>query len=160
MKSLNISLWNIQGLKSSVFGLKSKNPDFMREIHDLDVIILQENLVLEGMSPLAVPQDTEKIILSSVKLKSTTQGRDSGGMIIWTKSDLSIELVKREQYHPVAENQKRHNINISARLPVCHIHTSPGVLPISKRKLFKNIEQEISHFPGPGKCAAYGRLQF
>ncbi len=42
MKSLSISLWNIQGLKSSVFGLKSKNPDFMREIHDLDVIILQE----------------------------------------------------------------------------------------------------------------------
>ncbi len=30
MKSLSISLWNIQGLKSSVFGLKSKNPDFMR----------------------------------------------------------------------------------------------------------------------------------
>ncbi len=42
MKSLSISLWNIQGLKSSVFGLKRKNPDFMREIHDLDVIILQE----------------------------------------------------------------------------------------------------------------------
>ncbi len=59
MKSLSISLWNIQGLKSSVFGLKRKNPDFMREIHDLDVIIYKKPGV-EEKSPLAAPQDTDK----------------------------------------------------------------------------------------------------
>ncbi len=102
---LNISLWNIQGLKSSVFGLKSKNPDFMKEIHDLDVIILQETWC-RGDESTGCPSGYREIILSSVKLKSTTQGRDSGGMIIWTKSELSIELVKRT-VPPVAENQKK-----------------------------------------------------
>lgn len=42
MKSFSISLWNIQGLNSSVFGVKSWNPAFIKEIRDIDILILRE----------------------------------------------------------------------------------------------------------------------
>ncbi len=158
MKSLSISLWNIQGLKSSVFGLKSKNPDFVREIHDLDVINLQETWC-RGEESTGCPSGYREMILSSVKLTSTTQGRDSGGIIIWTKSELAIELVKSGQYHMWLKIKKRHYINISARLSVCHIHTTPGV-SLFPRGNFSKHRARNQPFPGPGKCAAYGRLQF
>ncbi len=157
MKSLSISLWNIQGLKSSVFGLKSKNPDFMREIHDLDVIILQETWC-RGEESTGCPSGYREMILSSVKLTSTTQGRDSGGIIIWTKSELAIECQKWTVPH-VAENKKRHYINISARLSVCHIHTTPWV-SLFPRGNFSKYRARNQPFPGPGKCAAYGWLKF
>ncbi len=154
MKSLNISLWNIQGLKSSVFGLKSKNPDFMREIHDLDVIILQETWC-RGDESTGCPSGYRETILSSVKLKSTTQGRDSGGMIIWTKSDLSIELVKREQYH-LWLKIKKGIISTSQPVFLCAIYIPPLESPYFQEETFQNIEQEISHFQAQGNVLLMG----
>ncbi len=154
MKSLRISLWNIQGLKSSVFGLKSKNPDFMREIHDLDVIILQE-IWCRGEESTGCPSGYREIILSSVNLKSTTQGRDSGGIIIWTTSELAIELVKSGQYHMWLKIKKG-IISTSQPVFLCAIYIPPHESPYFQEETFPNIEQENQPFPGPGKCAAYG----
>uniref|UniRef100_A0A9J8AFQ2 ribonuclease H n=1 Tax=Cyprinus carpio carpio TaxID=630221 RepID=A0A9J8AFQ2_CYPCA len=123
MKSLSISLWNIQGLKSSIFGLKSKNPDFMREIDDLDIIILQETWC-RGDESTGCPSGYREIILSSVKLRSTTQGRDSGG-----KKDI---------------------ISTSQPVFLCAIYIPPLESPYFQEETFQNLEQEISHFQAQG----------
>ena len=97
MKSFTVSCWNIQGLRSSAFGLKSKNPDFTREIADSDVVILQETWS-RGDEPTGCPYGYREIIVPSTKLKGVTQGRDSGGMLIWYKITHSIEVIKRGEF--------------------------------------------------------------
>ncbi len=120
----------------------------MRETHDLDVIILQETWC-RGDESTGCPSGYREIILSSVKLKSTTQGRDSGGMIIWTKSELSIELVKREQYH-LWLKIKKGIISTSQPVFLCAIYIPPLESPYFQEETFQNIEQEISHFQAQG----------
>ncbi len=137
MKSLSFSTWNIQGLNSSVFGLKSRHSDFMKDLEDIDVIILQETWC-RGDVFTGCPSGYREIILPSVKLTSVTQGRDSGGMIIWIKSELAIELVKRDQYHLWLKNTKRNNISISACFPMCHIYTPPRVSVFPRGNLPKH----------------------
>ena len=46
MRSFHISCWNIQGLHSSAFELKSRNPEFMKSINDIDIIVLTESDLL------------------------------------------------------------------------------------------------------------------
>lgn len=140
MKSLSLSTWNIQVLNSSVFGLKSRHSDFMKDLEDIDVIILQETWC-RGDVFTSCPSGYREIILPSVKLTSVTQGRDSGGMIIWIKSELAIELVKRDQYHLWLKIQKG---IISASQPVflCAIYIPPSSLRISKRKPFKTLNKK------------------
>ncbi len=91
---------------------------------------------VEEISPLAVPQDTETLYYLQSNSNPPHRERDSGGIIIWTNSELSIELVKSEQYH-VAENKKRHYINISARLSVCHIYIPPLESPYFQEETFQ-----------------------
>ncbi len=131
MKSLSFSTWNIQGLNSSVFGLKSRHSDFMKDLEDIDVIILQETWC-RGDVVTGCPSGYREIILPSVKLTSVTQGRDSGGMIIWIKSELAIELVKRDQYHLWLKTQKG---IISASQPVflCAIYIPPPRVSVFPR---------------------------
>jgi hypothetical protein len=42
MKSFYVACWNLQGSKCSAFGLKSRNPEFLKEIDDVDIVELQE----------------------------------------------------------------------------------------------------------------------
>ncbi len=136
---------------SSIISIYRCVPVCVRGLHRWIVQTLEW---CRGDKSTGCPSGYREIILSSVKLKSTTQRRDSGGIIIWTKSELSIELVKSEQYH-VAENKKRHYINISARLSVCHIHTTLGVSLFPRRNFSKHRARN-QPFPDPGKCAVYG----
>ncbi len=136
---------------SSIISIYRCVPVCVRGLHRWIVQTLEW---CRGDKSTGCPTGYREIILSSVKLKSTTQGRDSGGIIIWTNSELSIELVKSEQYH-VAENKKRHYINISARLSVCHIYTTLGVSLFSRRNFSKHRARNRP-FPDPGKCAVYG----
>ncbi|XP_056588353.1 uncharacterized protein LOC130408891 [Triplophysa dalaica] len=156
MKSLSFSTWNIQGLNSSVFGLKSRNSDFMKDLEDIDVIILQETWC-RGDVFTGCPSGYREIILPSVKLTSVTQGRDSGGMILWIKSKLAIELVKKDQYHLWLKVQKG---IISASQPVflCAIYIPPLESPYFQEETFQNIEQEISHFQAQGNVLLMGDL--
>ncbi len=38
--SLKISCWNVQGFRSSIFGVKSQHSDFKKEILNSDIIIV------------------------------------------------------------------------------------------------------------------------
>ncbi len=108
---------------------------------------------VEEMCSLSV----REIILPSVKLTSVTQGRDSGGMIIWIKSELAIELVKRDQYHLWLKIQKG-IISASQHVFLCAIYIPPPPLesPYFQEETFQNTEQEISHFQAQGKVLLMG----
>jgi len=95
------------------------------------------------------------MILSSVKLTSTTQGRDSGGIIIWTKSELAIELVKSGQYHMWLKIKKG-IISTSQPVFLCAIYIPPHESPYFQEETFPNIEQEISHFQAQGNVLLMG----
>ncbi len=93
--SLKISCWNIQGLRSSIFGVKSQHSDFKREIQNSDIIILQETWNVRDLST-GCPIGFREIILPSTKLRGVTQGRDSGGMLIWYRTEL-IDSIKSKK---------------------------------------------------------------
>ncbi len=86
---------------------------------------------------------------------SKWQTRDSGGMIIWTKSELSIELVKREQYH-LWLKIKKGIISTSQPVFLCAIYIPPLESPYFQEETFQNIEQEISHFQAQGNVLLMG----
>ncbi len=93
--SLKISCWNIQGLRSSIFDVKSQHSDFKREIQNSDIIILQETWNVRDLST-GCPIGFREIILPSTKLRGVTQGRDSGGMLIWYRTEL-IDSIKSKK---------------------------------------------------------------
>ena len=101
-KEKKVACWNLRGLKSSAFGLKSKNPDFLKEIDDVDIVVLQETWCRGDVST-GCPLGYREIIIPCTKLKGIKQGRDSRGMLIWYKSELItsnrrlLYLVKNQQ---------------------------------------------------------------
>ena len=98
MKPFTISMWNIQGLNSSMFGCKSESPEFRANTKDTDIIILQETWCRSG-SVTHCPPNYREIIVSSVKLPTVKRGRDSGGIIIWYKEEMAnyITTIKFER---------------------------------------------------------------
>ncbi len=86
---LNIVVfWNIQGLCSKTFGLKSTNTDFLNSITNVDILILTETWCRSDVSTQC-PASYSEIIVPSWKLNSIHRGRDSGGLVIWIKNDLA-----------------------------------------------------------------------
>ena len=66
MKSFNVACWNLQGLKFSAFGLQSRNPDFLKVIDDIDIVVLQETWSRGDVST-GCPLGYREIILPSTK---------------------------------------------------------------------------------------------
>ena len=93
MKSLSVSMWNIQGLNSSTFGLKSLALEFNKNLKDVDVIILQETWCKADVVTHC-PTGYREVIVPSQKHSSVNRGRDSGGLIIWYKSELHNLIAK------------------------------------------------------------------
>ncbi|KAI2665784.1 hypothetical protein H4Q32_022882 [Labeo rohita] len=77
-------------------------------------------------------------------------------MIIWTKTKLPIELVKRDQY------QLWLKINISTSQPVflCAIYIPPLESPYFQEETFQNIEQEFSHLQDLGNVLTGDKSDF
>ena len=84
MKSFSMSLWNIQGLNSYLFCLKSRNLDFLDKVNNVDIVILQETWC-KGDAPTGCPPNYREFIVPSTKLNGVTRGRDSGEMLMWYK---------------------------------------------------------------------------
>lgn len=90
-------------MRSSTFGLKSRNPDFNSEIKNSDINILQETWSRGGG-----PAGYRELISPSIKLPGVTQGRDSGGMLIWYRPNLAhaIKVAKTGQFYTWLEMYK------------------------------------------------------
>ena len=74
MKSLTVTLWNIQGIKSSSFGFKTTALEFKKNIKNMDIIILQETWCRNGEMTLC-PTGYCEIVISSRKHAKVTRGR-------------------------------------------------------------------------------------
>ncbi len=100
MKTLTITLWNIQGINSSSLGCKTKTLDIKKSVLDIDIIILQETWRRTDEVSLSPPGYCE-ISISSQKHANITRGRDSGGTIIWYKIEIAkyIQIIKKEETH-------------------------------------------------------------
>lgn len=158
MKSLTITCWNIQGLRTSAFGLKSRNSDFIRELKDSDIIVLQETWCREDVST-GRPQKYNEIIIPSTKNPTITQGRDSGGMIIWYKSELihSLEIIKKaESYIWLKINKKM--LCVEQHVYMCEVYIPPSESPYYNPDVFSILEEDINHYKSMGNILICGDL--
>lgn len=158
MTSFSISAWNIQGLNSYLFGLKSRNLDFLDKVTGVDIIILQETWC-KGEVPTGCPPNYREIIVPSTKLNGVTQGRDSGGMLVWYKSQLadSIEIKKKGKYHIWLKLEKG-IISSEKSIFLCAIYIPPIESPYFDEEIFSTIEEETSHFQAQGSVLIMGDL--
>ena len=67
MRSFHKSCWNIQGLHSSTFELKSGNPEFINSIKDVDIIVLTETWCQNNLLTHCPPGYNE-VMVPSLKL--------------------------------------------------------------------------------------------
>ena len=90
-------MWNIHGLNSSTFGLKSLALEL--NLKDVDIIILQGTWCKADVVTHC-PTGYREVIVPSQKHSSVNRGRDSGGLIIWYKSEKNrIDPLKIHKYH-------------------------------------------------------------
>ena len=108
MKSFMISFWNIQGLYSSTFDLKTTDPDFLNSIKDIDILILLETWC-RCDAVTRCPSGCSGITEPSFKLSTVWRGRDSGGMMTWIKADLTknITTIKSKNHIWLKMNKHR-----------------------------------------------------
>ncbi len=156
--TLSISMWNIQGLNSSAFGLKSLNTEFQKSIKEMDIIILQETWS-RADAITHCPPNYREIILPSQKLSTVRQGRDSGGQIIWYKSKFHnhINTVKQGKYYTWL---KIHKELLSSRKDIflCAIYIPPSESPYYSEDMFSTLEEETNHFQAQGNVLICGDL--
>ena len=88
-ESFVISQWNVQGLNSPAFGLKSNNSEFTDELKKSDIIILMERWD-RGDLPTGCPPRYGELTVNLRKLPGVTQGRNSRRIHIWFKADTQI----------------------------------------------------------------------
>ena len=158
MRSLIISSWNIQGLYSSTFGFKGTNIDFLANMSDVDIIILLETWC-KNDTDTHCPTHYREILLPSLKQKNIKHGRDSGGVIIWYKDDLSAYLteIKRASTH-IWLKLNKHIIDCENELYICAAYTPPIESPYYEDNFFEDLHHEIRHFQAQGNVVLIGDL--
>ncbi len=131
--TVSISMWNIQGLNSTAFGLKSLNTEFQKSIKEMDIIILQETWS-RADAITHCPPNYREIILPSQKLNTVRQGRDSGGVIIWYKSKFHnhINTVKQGKYYTWLKSTR--NCSHPEKIHSCVLYTSRHQSPPTTAK--------------------------
>jgi hypothetical protein len=154
-----ISSWNIQGLRSSASGLKSRNPDFIKEIGNTDNVILQETWY-RGDGPTGCPQCYRELVVPSTKLPGVKQGRDSaGGILISYRADLThtIKIVKTGMFYIWLEMNKE-TISTEKNFLLCATYVPSIESPYFNNDSFSILEGLSNHFPAQGHTLVCGDL--
>ena len=97
--NLNMSFWNINGYKSSIFGNKFTDPDFVEEIQKSDFVGMGETHIHDGiLEELVIPGF---VLLKNRKgLKCLRSPKSYGGIAVFVKPET------QNLFHPVeTENQ-------------------------------------------------------
>ena len=156
--SFSVSSWNIQGICSSVFGLKSTNPDFLKNIRNVDIMILNETWN-QNQNQSNCPNDYIELIIPSVKHKHIKNGRDSGGLLIWYKGEYKdyISPVKKGTNHiwiKIHSNILENNRDVY----LCAIYVPPSNSPYFAEEVFEELQKEISFYQSLGSILICGDL--
>jgi len=158
MRSLHISCWNIQGLHSSTFELKSEDPEFIKSIKDVDLIILTETWC-KNDSLIHCPPGYNEIMVPSIKFKNIRKGRTSGGILVWYKEDLcsQISTVKQGKSHIWLRIDQ--TLGITDRdLYLCAIYIPPVDSPYFEEDIFDTLHSETAYFQAQGNVLLTGDL--
>ena len=158
MKSLTVTLWNIQGIKSSSFGFKTTALEFKKNIKNMDIIILQETWCRNGEMTLC-PTGYCEIVISSRKHSKVTRGRDSGGIIIWYKTEIAnfITTSKIEESHVWLKINKKLT-QTESDIFLCALYIPPSESPYYNEEIFENLHSQINDFQAQGKVLICGDL--
>ena len=156
MSSFNISCWNIQGLWSSVFGLKSTDPEFLKNISDAHILVFVETWCRED-TVTHCPSGYGEIIVPSIKLKTVRRGRDSGGILVWYKAELKqfITVTKKDQSHIWIKLNKK-IANWEKDIYLCAAYSAPHESPYHNEEFFNTLHTEICHFQAQGNVLLCG----
>lgn len=147
--SLSILAWNIQGLHSSTFGLKTADPYFMSSIKNIDIVILTETWS-DKNNASNCPCNYNTLVIPPLKQPKAKSGRLSGGIIIWYKENLTqqIQLIKKGKYHIWLKISD--NTTYNQPLFLCAIYIPPPNSPYCEENAFEKLQNEILHFQTKG----------
>ncbi|KAI4885658.1 hypothetical protein NFI96_003646 [Prochilodus magdalenae] len=151
-----LSCWNIQGLHSSVFGLKSTDPEFLKNTVGVDIIILTETWCRED-TPTHCPSGYCEVIVPSLKLSTVHRGRDSGGLLVWYRRDLAdhISAVKLGKSHCWIKLNRLIGLSETDTF-LCAVYTPPIESPYYDEEDVHTLHTEISHFQAQGNVLLCG----
>ncbi len=144
--TLSISMWNIQGLNSSAFGLKSLNTEFQKSIKEMDIIILQETCRADAITHC--PPNYREIIYH----KPTGKRLRRTNNLVQIKISQPHQHSKARQILHLAQNPQGTALIQKRYIPVCHIHPAIRV-PLLQRRHVLHIRGRDEPLPGPGKRA-------
>ena len=138
-------------MRSSAFGQKNRNPDFIKDIGNADIAILQETWY-RGDRLTGFP-------LGYRELPGVKQGRASGGMQIYYGADLThyIKLVKTGTFYIWLEINKE-IISTEKNVLMCAPYISPVESPYFNDDRFSILEGEINNFQAQGHVQVCGDL--
>ena len=151
MKPLTISMWNIQGIRSSLYGPKYNSKHFLENTIDFDFLILQETWCRTDTDIHCPPNYTE-ILVPSVKNPGIKRGRDSGGIIIWHKSEISKHTTIVNSDHSIIWIEISKNRHRQSFLSMHGIY-SPHRLSLLQRGNIPQPPHPDLQVSGTGKCA-------
>jgi len=110
-----------------------------------------------GVKLTLLPTFPAIIIVPSQKHSNPNRGRKSGGLIIWYKSDLHIQIdpIKMGKYC-IWLKLKNELLLADRELFVCAIYIPPSESPYFSEDTFHTLETEISHFQAQGNALICG----
>lgn len=158
MSTLHISCWNIQGLYSSTFGIKSIQPEFLENIENVDILILTETWCRTDMQTHC-PKGYHEIVIPSLKNKNVNHGRDSGGILVWYREKLAnhISITQTGKSHCWVELKSNSGM-LTNNLYLCAIYIPPIDSPYYEEEYMNNLYTDISHFQAQGNVLLCGDL--
>lgn len=154
--TLSIISWNIQGLNSSIFGLKTADSTFQSSIKNIDIIVLLETWANKD-SATGCPCNYKELIIPPLKQPKLKHGRLSGGIIVWHKNALSdhIHPIKRGNSHIWLKVTNTTSDSDQA-LYICAIYMPPLNSPYYDELSFGNLHSEILEFQAKGSILLCG----
>ena len=157
MNPFKMSMWNIQGIRSSLYGPKCNSKDFLENTIDFDFLNLQETWCRTDTDIPCTPNDIE-IFVPSVKNPGIKRGRDSGGIIIWHKSEIS-------KHTTIINSETTFWIKISKNISgtdrdwfQCTVYIPPIDSPNYSEETFPNLHTQICRFQAQGIVPFCGDL--
>ena len=98
-------------------------------------------------------------MVPSTKLPGVKQGRESGGILIWYKSELtnSVKLIKTGQFYIWLEMDKGLTAS-EENILLCATYIPPLESPYYNKESFSILEEEINPFQAHGHILICGDL--
>lgn len=157
MTSFKITSYNIQGMYSSCFGDKSINPDFLNLVNSSDIVIVLETWSREGNFH-SIPHYRE-LCIPSIKNPKVKCGRDSGGIIVLFKENISnyIFPVKKGRSH-IWIKLKKELTSSDLDIYLCAIYIPPNESPYYSDEIFQTLQSEILQFQSQGSILLMGDM--